>query len=1090
MPVGTPRHSLARFEEFVLNLRTGELCHDDGKVIRLREQSFQILVMLLERPGEVVGREELRTRLWPNDTVVEFEHSISAAMNRLRQALGDSATDPTYIETLARRGYRWMRSVEWVDNDKNLIPAEESPGPPALPPSNLTGSKVSHYRVLTLLGGGGMGLVYKAEDLKLNRPVALKFLPEELASDSLAIQRFEREARAASALNHPNICTIHGVEEYAGGPFIVMELLEGDSLRELAARYSGPGRGTSHMPLQLLLEIAVQIAAGLGAAHEKGIVHRDIKPANIFATTRGQVKILDFGLAEVAIRQTDATSDSHPVEGKNNSQPSSRHEAGIESTLSRTGVAMGTAGYMSPEQVRGEKLDARTDLFSFGLVLFEMATAQRAFNGDTATIVHNAILHETLPPVRQLNPELPLKLEQIIAKALEKDRGSRYQTAAEMLTDLKTIQSAAAQAVAPLYQDRDVLGDSAESPPYVKTVPRRGDQFIDQIQRAHSEDALATGKDLPSRSSFGKVGTFVLIGAGLLAVALAFLGWRLISAKVVRSSLVRSASANLHIVPLTKLPGAVRDPAFSPDGEKFAFFWNGERPANRFDLYVQLVGADKPLRLTNTIDPHGYMCCADWSPDGQKIAFSKCGDYRGEVLVIPALGGSARKVADVNCQFIFGGGGLKWAGDSLVLMDQCSPGAPMGLLVFSFATGQKRCLDSPQAKELGDSGPAVSPDQKSVVFARMSTLSVMALYSVDVAGGNLRRLTFDNKCVGGAMWTSDGKRIIFYSVRSGNSRLWQVPAGGGPLELETVFQETGSLSHDGRRLAYTQWSGSPPLKVWTLKLSSPGGGVVSEKEIVNSSGEDGGADLSPDGGRIVFQSDRSGSSEIWKSQSDGSDPQQMTTFKGYAGTPRWSPDGKWIAFDFDQPVPNSQIYLMDSEGRNQDAIVSGAYDNVVPRWSNDGSSIYFASNRTGTWQVWNYKLSDGSERQVTHGGGWAAEESEDGKNLYYSRRDGGLWTMPVAGGEEKFISGDLHRNDAADFAVTTGGLYLIDAEAAPGPTIMYYNRRNSRLSPVYIPKQMLAVGGSSLSSSRDGRTVVFAQAPPGQSSIMMAEDFQ
>jgi Tol biopolymer transport system component len=170
--------------------------------------------------------------------------------------------------------------------------------------------------------------------------------------------------------------------------------------------------------------------------------------------------------------------------------------------------------------------------------------------------------------------------------------------------------------------------------------------------------------------------------------------------------------------------------------------------------------------------------------------------------------------------------------------------------------------------------------------------------------------------------------------------------------------------------------------------------------------------------------------------------------------------------------------------------VSGAYDNVVPRWSNDGSSIYFASNRTGDWQVWNYKLSNGSERQVTHGGGWAAEESEDGKTLYYSLRDGGLWTMPVAGGEEKFISGDLHRDGAAMFAVTTGGLYLFDDQAAPGPTIMYYNRRTSRLSPVYILKQLPGLGGSSLSSSRDGHTVVFDQAPPGQSSIMMAENFQ
>jgi dipeptidyl aminopeptidase/acylaminoacyl peptidase len=246
-----------------------------------------------------------------------------------------------------------------------------------------------------------------------------------------------------------------------------------------------------------------------------------------------------------------------------------------------------------------------------------------------------------------------------------------------------------------------------------------------------------------------------------------------------------------------------------------------------------------------------------------------------------------------------------------------------------------------------------------------------------------------------------------------------------------------------------------------------------KKEIANSSGGDAGADLSPDARQIVFESHRTESMEIWKSQSNGNDAQQMTFFKGYVGTPRWSPDGKWIAFDVDRPVPRSAIYLMDAEGRNRHAVVSGAYDNVVPRWSNDGGSIYFASNRTGDWQVWNYKLSDGSERQVTHGGGWAAEESQDGKTLYFSRSGGGLWAMPIAGVEEKFITEDLHRDAAADFAVTTGGLYFLDTEAAPGPTIMYYSRRTSRLSPVYTLKQRPSMGGSTLTSSRDGLTVAF-----------------
>jgi Tol biopolymer transport system component/DNA-binding winged helix-turn-helix (wHTH) protein len=508
---------------------------------------------------------------------------------------------------------------------------------------------------------------------------------------------------------------------------------------------------------------------------------------------------------------------------------------------------------------------------------------------------------------------------------------------------------------------RDVLGDSAESPRYVETIARRGYRFIGPIQKNQFAGNTPPNieADAAARSGGRRISASVLIGGGLLAVALALLGWRLTTGKVVGSSRTRSAPANLHIVPLTRLPGAVGGPAFSPDGEKLAFFWNGGI-WNRFDLYVQLVGADKPLRLTNSTGPHGKICCADWSPDGQRIAFTRCGDYRGAVFVVPALGGPERKVTEISCLSPMGGVEVKWTGDgdSLVMMDQCSPDAPMGIVVFSLLTGQKRCLDSPQARELGDYGPVLSPDYKSVAFVRFSTMGVSGLYSVNVAGGNLRRLTCDNQCVGGAMWAADGKRIAFHSMRSGLDGLWQVPAGGSKLELETVFPETGSLSRDGRRLAYPKWNVNAPVKVSALKLSSPGGEIASQTEIVNSSGNDPDSDLSPDGRQIVFESDRTGSMEIWRSQSNGDDAQQMTFFKGYVGTPRWSPDGKWIAFDVDKPVPRSEIYLMDSEGRKQHAVVSGAYDNVVPRWSNDGASIYFASNRTGDWQVWNYKLSD------------------------------------------------------------------------------------------------------------------------------------
>jgi eukaryotic-like serine/threonine-protein kinase len=439
MPVSPP--SRVRFGAFELDLKAGEVCQGTGKIL-LQEQPFQILLMLVEHRGEIVTTDEIKKKLWPNDTVVEFDHSIHTAIKKLRQALGDTADCPTYVETVARRGYRLLVPAEFIEaspaDAQNPAFTVRSPALASRDPY-LIGKKVSHYRVLEILGGGGMGVVYKAEDLKLGRRAALKFLPEELAGDTAAMGRFQREARAASALNHPNICTVYEVAEHEGQPFIVMELLEGETLRELI---TASATSAAPLPVQKLLNIAIQITEGLDAAHREGIIHRDIKPANIFVTARGQAKILDFGLAklatdtvpgEVAIEPERGVDDAHRA------QPRTETASDPKLLLSRTGVAIGTAGYMSPEQVRGEKLDARTDLFSFGLVLYEMAAGQRAFAGDTALELHDAILQHAPVPPRQLNPEIPAQLEPIIGRALEKGREARYQSAAEMLADLKRL---------------------------------------------------------------------------------------------------------------------------------------------------------------------------------------------------------------------------------------------------------------------------------------------------------------------------------------------------------------------------------------------------------------------------------------------------------------------------------------------------------------------------------------------------------------------------------------------------------------------------------------------------------------------------
>jgi eukaryotic-like serine/threonine-protein kinase len=425
------RSSRVRFGSFELDLESGELKQiggaDPDSTTLLREQPFQVLRMLVERGGKIVTREEIKKRLWPNDTIVDFDQSINAAIRVLRRALGESADNPAYIETLARRGYRLRAPVQWLAPTSG-VPRREAAIADAPVESGLIGRKVSHYRVIEVIGGGGMGMVYKAEDIKLGRRVALKFLPEELAGDPINLRRLEREAQTASALNHPNICTIHEIEESQGQPFIVMELLDGDSLHH---RLSIPQ--AEPFPLAELFDIAIQVCDGLQAAHDKGIIHRDIKPANIFLTRHRAAKILDFGLAKLS---EPAELGEHS-DGGSHAQQSDHTQI----TLTRTGSPIGTAGYMSPEQVRGEKLDARTDLFSFGLVLYELATGQRAFAGKSAAVVHEAILNHTPPAVHDLNPALPRGLDAVINRALQKDRSLRFQSAMDIRKALEHVRS-------------------------------------------------------------------------------------------------------------------------------------------------------------------------------------------------------------------------------------------------------------------------------------------------------------------------------------------------------------------------------------------------------------------------------------------------------------------------------------------------------------------------------------------------------------------------------------------------------------------------------------------------------------------------
>ena len=394
---------VVRFADFELDLRAGELSRGESR-IRLQDQPRRILAMLLEHPGEVVLREEICQRLWPNGTVVEVSHGINAAVLRLRDALGDAADNPRFVETVARRGYRFCAPVE-VDC-RPAAPVEPATAPGALRTESLAGQTISHFRVEEMLGSGGMGVVYRAEDLSLGRMVALKFLSAGKADDAAAVSRFRREARMASALNHPNICTVHAVEECDGQPAIVMELLEGRTLEAMLA--AGP------MAVETALPLAIQMAAALDAAHRRQIVHRDLKPGNVMVMGRtgasGFVKVLDFGLAK---------------QGAGGGRPGP--------DVTQGDSIAGTPGYMAPERFQGGEADARSDLYSLGLVLLEMLTGSRA-----------AV---DLP---RLLPGAASDLGPVLRRALEANPEERWQTARDFQAALEwAAASRAAQPAGP-----------------------------------------------------------------------------------------------------------------------------------------------------------------------------------------------------------------------------------------------------------------------------------------------------------------------------------------------------------------------------------------------------------------------------------------------------------------------------------------------------------------------------------------------------------------------------------------------------------------------------------------------------------------
>jgi serine/threonine protein kinase/Tol biopolymer transport system component len=795
-----------------------------------------------------------------------------------------------------------------------------------------SGSKLGPYEILSAIGAGGMGEVYRAKDPRLSREVAIKVLPASFSSDADRLRRFEQEAKAAGILNHPNITAVYDIGTSAtdGAPYVVQELLEGETLRELLA-------GAALSPRRAI-EMARQMASGLAAAHEKGIVHRDLKPENVFVTSDNRVKLLDFGIAKL----------THP-EGATGSQTNlPTLTPGTE-----PGVVMGTIGYMSPEQVRGKPVDARTDIFSFGAILYEMLSGRRAFRGDTAADTMTAILKEDPPELSQTSKTVPPALERIVRHCLEKSPEARFRSASDIAFDLEAISETS---------------------------------------------GVASVRSRPAESK-ARLARFVLAAAA--AAALALFVYRAGARRAHSSEARRPLQA--YFTQLTSEPGIEDTPTLSPDGKLLAYV---SRATGNNDIYVLRVGGRNPINLTK--DDLADDTEPAFSPDGMQIAF-RSERQGGGIFLVGATGESVRRLTD-------GGYMPAWAPDGKEIFfvtesasDPLDRAYTSELWAVDVASGKRRRLYSGDAVQ-----PSVSPHGLRVAFWGLPHGSQRDIFTIPRAGlkaGEKPTPVTDDEAVDwNPVWSPDGRFLYFGSNRGGTLNLWRVAVDeasgkplGAPEPLTTPSRWSGwfSVAADGNHLAYLALN--PMTSVESVAFDPVAGKTVgAPRTILRGSLVLLEPDISPDGQWIVLRS-TGAQDDLYLLRPDGSALRQLTSDAYRDRTPMWSPDGKRIAFHSDRGG-KYEAWTIQPDGSGLAQLThSKGHDVLQPRWSPDGTRIAWQDGDhagiielAGATGESNEDLPRISENLQFFPHGW----SSDGRSIYGSAlgagsQNAGIWRFSL-----------------------------------------------------------------------------------------------